>query len=538
MKITADTIDRFFYQFLDTGRKPVFQRDEIIQYIIARTDAGKDDFDRIERNVDMLLQGDSGLLYDVEKASVARRSALFFGARFRIVPTVLELQNNVLIPGDRFAPFCNSEVFPDEYMLFGQGSRKQFEIVPFSASFGSIIPIHTFLGRSGIYDLVVAESEENRRRLHAAHNPIQTAVEISAFDLSDFYLKNHFRFGDAVIVTVEDWGACKFSLEYRPKEIAPSKSEMFDWIAAFEEALLRVCDLYEDFFEIPEQFAYGFFFASENGHNLLNEPVVSAEEYYLNMTDITIHTDTPEWYLVSADSVRQAGSDDSSCEHDRDDHPCTCNHDHDDHPCTCGHDHNHAPVMKPGQEPKSGEVVPGLSGSDFSVSTGKIDSLDAILADVNAPIGTTELFAMVLDSIGNSVSFEAFRASILDRIDQDFADDAQEVAFLNFLEENWEYGEEIYRPSADADKMPYRTRLLDLDEQRIEFSKQLLSSNNQARLQEITPKLRHFHKSLIETLALLNTDDELPDGEEREQLSARIDDLEDLWDDIALDSEV
>ena len=123
MKITADTIDRFFYQFLDTGRKPVFQRDEIIQYIIARTDAGKDDFDRIERNVDMLLQGDSGLLYDVEKASVARRSALFSGARFRIVPTVLELQNNVLIPGDRFAPFCNSEVFPDEYMLFGQDRK-------------------------------------------------------------------------------------------------------------------------------------------------------------------------------------------------------------------------------------------------------------------------------------------------------------------------------------------------------------------------------------------------------------------------------
>ena len=101
--------------------------------------------------------------------------------------------------------------------------------------------------------------------------------------------------------------------------------------------------------------------------------------------------------------------------------------------------------------PKSGDPVPGLSPSDFSASSGHLDSLDAILSDVNAPIGYIELYAFTFDAIANGVDFNSYRASILGLIEQDFADDTQEVAFLNFLDENWEACSEAYHPGADIE---------------------------------------------------------------------------------------
>ena len=187
--------------------------------------------------------------------------------------------------------------------------------------------------------------------------------------------------------------------------------------------------------------------------------------------------------------------------------------------------------------PHDGDPVPGLSASDFSASSGHLDSLDAILSDVNAPIGYIELYAFTLDAIANGVDFNSYRASILGLIEHDFADDTQEVAFLNFLDENWEACNEIYHPGEDEAKAPIRSRLIELDNARIAMTRAILSGADEDRIKRFVTRVKHFHRAIIDTLALLNNQADLPEGPELEAFEQRIEDIEDEWDAIEADFE-
>jgi hypothetical protein len=35
---------------------------------------------------------------------------------------------------------------------------------------------------------------------------LESPVEITAFDLSEFFTAHHFKFGDGIILTTDDWG--------------------------------------------------------------------------------------------------------------------------------------------------------------------------------------------------------------------------------------------------------------------------------------------------------------------------------------------
>ena len=133
--------------------------------------------------------------------------------------------------------------------------------------------------------------------------------------------------------------------------------------------------------------------------------------------------------------------------------------------------------------------------------------------------------------------FNSFRASILDLIDRDFADDTQEVAFLNFLDENWEACTEAYHPGADAPKAPIRAHLVELDNARIALTKAILSGTDQNRIKSFVPRVKHLHRAIIDTFALLNNEADLPEGPELEALEQRIEDIEDEWDAIEADFE-
>ena len=135
------------------------------------------------------------------------------------------------------------------------------------------------------------------------------------------------------------------------------------------------------------------------------------------------------------------------------------------------------------------------------------------------------------------MDFNSFRASILGLIEHDFADDTQEVAFLNFLDENWEACSEAYHPGEDAPKAPIRARLIELDNARIAMTKAFLAGADEEKLKRFTPRVRHLHRAIIDTLALLNNQADLPEGPELDALEQRIEDIEDEWDEIEADFE-
>ena len=69
---------------------------------------------RIRRELDSAISPESG--YFSRDGKAVRRRTFFKDALFRIDPTPYELANAILFSGARFAPFCDENIFPDEYL--------------------------------------------------------------------------------------------------------------------------------------------------------------------------------------------------------------------------------------------------------------------------------------------------------------------------------------------------------------------------------------------------------------------------------------
>ena len=80
---------------------------------------------------------------------VCRREAFFTGRKFLITPETWEIEAGILIPGHRFVPYLDPEVFPSETVLILEypekyyGSRLQinFRVVGFGGEGDISVPI-------------------------------------------------------------------------------------------------------------------------------------------------------------------------------------------------------------------------------------------------------------------------------------------------------------------------------------------------------------------------------------------------------------
>jgi len=507
-----------------------FELDDAAQEIAnaVTCDAGQEK-DLLER-VRTMLKDDQRVFE--RDGHCALKTKFFDGARIKIAPSDYELANGILLPGDRFEAFNPEELAADDLRLYAPGSNEPVELVMVRSDFAKLAPYYILLGHGGMIDTFAADSHDNYLRLRNAKNIRNAVLDVPAFDLGDFYYQTNFRFGDFLVVTVENAAEGKFFLEYRPAELDASSADKIEWIEQFESALIEVWDRNYNYITITEQLAAGFFYADCAGHDLLAHPRVSFDEFHRNMIEVTLSNQDGETMIVPVDETSEPGADAHGHGHD---HDHEHDHEHGDS-CGCGHHHHgHTHGEHRDGTPQDGDPVPGLSASDFSASSGHLDSLDAILSDVNAPIGYIELYAFTFDAIANGVDFNSYRASILGLIEHDFADDTQEVAFLNFLDENWEACTEAYHPGEDAPKAPIRARLIELDNARIAMTRAVLSGGHEDKIRSFTLRVKHLHRAIIDTLALLNNQADLPDGPELEALEQRIEDIEDEWEAIEAD---
>jgi hypothetical protein len=518
--------DKALASFAEGRPRGCFELDEAAQAIADAVpcDAGQEK-DLLER-VRTMLKDDHRIFE--QDGHCALRTKFFNGARIKIAPSDFELANGILLPGDRFEAFNPCELSSDDFELYAPGAKAPAELTVIRSDFATLAPYCILLGHGGMIDAFAAESHDNYLRMRSAKNIRNAMLDVPAFDMSDFYMQTNFRSGDFLILTVEDVEAGKFSLEYRPAELDASNADKIEWIEQFEAALIEVWRRNYNYITITEQLAAGFFCAYSAGNDLLAHPRVSFDEFHRNMIEVTLSNQDGETMIVPVDETNEPGAD-AHAGRDERDH----GHGHGD-ACSCGHRHGAHGHRRDGA-PQDGDPVPGLSASDFSASSGHLDSLDAILSDVNAPIGYIELYAFTLDAIANGVDFNSHRASILGLIEHDFADDTQEVAFLNFLDENWEACNEVYHPGEDAPKAPIRARLIELDNARIALTKAVLSSSNEEKIRHFTARIKRLHRAIIDTLALLNNQADLPEGPELEAFEQRIEDIEDDWDAIEAD---
>ena len=535
-RLSAD--EKLLFAFVEThGEQESFSVQEAIAFVRANLPVKTEtpeEIKRLERNLELVLEGREDLFYRSGEKLCYNRKVFFRNSRFKIRPSEFEIREGLLFYGARFAPFCTEDLFADEYVLKEEGAAAGFNAKMVKVRFSLIAPLFQMMGRSNTIDCIVAEDAANYQILHECSTPEQAVLSLSAFDLSAFYKKHDFHEGDAIYVTVRDWENCIFTLEYVKQDSLAVQEDLEQYVADLEEGLIQAYEEYGEYLEIPDQIAHAYLCAFLQNHDLRQRPFVALEEYALLMRDITIRRDGPEWTLVPVDEPSVSGGFDALDEYEEADHAgerksssgCSCSHDHEEGAaCSCSHGHGG------GDNGKKEDDSP-VTLSDFSVSSGRIDTLEHLLEDLNAPLDYVEIYAMVQDDLANGQdSCEEFERKLIHLLSVTFADDGQEAAFRNFIEDCWEEAEERFDPVIEQTKTPLRTRVLELNSKRLEMARSLASGYDYGAIpKECVHFMKDFHGKILNTLALINADSSLPEGRDYDLLELRIGDMEDAWD--------
>lgn len=364
--------------------------------------------DRLSR----LLDSDGEFFTD--GANYFSKAAFFAERKFLVTPDEWEIANRVLVIGHRFLPFFAENVFPSEIILADEKTGQALDKKSVTMPLGKAFNYHLLLGSEEIFDFFIAEDPANawlRSSRAGSEN-----VTFQLFDMAEFYRAKNFTFGDALLVEVVDYSEGKFKYRYLSGE-SRSAAARKQAVKVFDAALLRVCDKFERYLDIPEQLAQGVFQAGAAA------PLerVSLDEYIRESNALEINSDGDHAVLLPA-----------------------------------------ANFASPGDEENS--VIPSF----ISLSGGETGSIGAILKSIGSTYTEVELDSMLRDYCYNreSDAGEFFRRYFGEA---NFTDEAQEAIFANLIAEKLENMQETYDREADEAKAALRRDVLDFCETRQAF---------------------------------------------------------------------
>ncbi len=531
--ISFDIIEKKLQDYLKTSKGKVKHIDELIKSI-AKTEGmkKKDDMERLSNMLHVHLNGSEEFIFDQSTGIFEERKIFFYEKQFLVVPTQYERREGILLAGDRFSPFANPELFHDEYTLIHSGEKKKISVIEKKSYLRDLEEVYRFSKGVALIDILSAESEENRLKLRRTR---KTSLHGMLYDISVFNMKEIYQsFNDseeqiAFVITIKDWeqGIFEFDIISRRDDMIHDELKE-KWIHDLELSLIDVCGNTGEYAEIEEQLALAFFHAHNHGKQLLNHPIVSLEDYYQGMKEITVLNDSFHSYFSPADDIPQAddSKEDNGChDYDNDDDEYQ-NHHHEHFHC-CEPEEDSCNEKDEKQEYSEENIVHGIDAKDFSSSTGALSSLDAILSDVKAPCCSIEVKAMLLDTLIQGVSFEQFQKDLLELMNIQFADSAQTAAFTNFLEEEFESYPLNQSKSKNTEENACRSYLIQLDKERIQFLKEKTFESDKKE------KLEEYRELLVSTLSFLNINSNfLKDAKSKHQFSKRIEDIEKLRENI------
>jgi uncharacterized protein with von Willebrand factor type A (vWA) domain len=111
---------------------------------------------------------------------------------------------------------------------------------------------------------------------------------------------------------------------------------------------------------------------------------------------------------------------------------------------------------------------------EFGISTGSVESLEKILQEIGVSLRPHEIEAFMRDELFHGrKSLEAVNERCFSGRELVFSDDAQQVAFDNFMDELWEEVVEDYNRFTDEVHGKLRTKALTLVEDQMAFLRSL-----------------------------------------------------------------
>lgn len=405
-------------------------------------------------------------------------AALFNNSEFLIVPDGFEIENNILIPGHRFMPFMDQELFPSEITFKEVGARKRQSFKAFSGQAENIIKYHLLMGAETLFDFFAAEDEENMTNARNSANPM---LKLTVLDMQKFYAETNFTEGDALRVKVLDYhkGEFEFHLDSgkqrNGKKAAQYRTELEKALERVTEELLPGAFIIES---IRSMFA--------NAPELLKDPAMSLDEILMHDSLFDIAFDEDGSTLVKRSE---------------DDDTCDCGHDHD---CGCGEHHHHHHELP----------------ENVTIGSGETGSLETMLAKLYPMLNMVELDAILLDNLKNhDFDFNSFYSRCFGESAIEFVDGMQEACFFNELEMRFEELQESYPRDFDEKSGAIRSLIVEFTIERCTVLTELAELSEELEIKpELFEALAEVVLLLDESLKLVNAPAALGDDFDFEQL--------------------
>ena len=454
--------ERFIDELLDHGAK-VITVAEIMDLVGKSEDVSEQE--KIKGQVIRALEYHEILIPETPGESYVNAEKLFNGAEFLIVPDALEIDNNILIPGHRFVPFMDQELFPSEITLKEAGARKAQSYRQFSAAAEEIIRYHLLLGAETLFDFFAAEDEENIANAQNSNNP---QLKLAVLDMKKFYAETQFSEGDAIMVKVVDYseGVFEFRLE-NGKDRSSKAAKAFR--NHFDDVLEKVTEDLLNGEPIINQLRTAFACDSE----LLKKPLMSLDEMLMSDSAFDIAVDAEVSTLVKRNE---------------DDDFCDCGHDHHHDGCDCGHDHHHE--------------LP----DNVTIGSGEVGTLEEMLGKLYSMLNIVELDALLLDNFKNhDLDFNSFYSRAFGENELKFVDTMQEACFFNALEERFEIMLENYSREDDNESAEIRSLIVEFTMERCQLMSEFASMAEELELKpELFEDLAEVTALLDEALKIVN----------------------------------
>ena len=329
------------------------------------------------------------------------------------------------------------------------------------------------------------------------------AVTLTVFDMAEFFRRNSFAAGDALLCTVEDHTAGVVSFEYLSAASRPA-AERSAYIAALEESATKVWRKFQDYLDIPEQLAWIMFLAKVSG----GAPGASLDEFMAGSAKVQLRPEGDHAVLAVAGEDDDAGHDD--------DCGCGCG----------GHDHDHD---------RGSELPAGLA-----LTEDEIDDPLKLLSEAGFPLSLAELDGFMLDAIyGRESEFDGVRSRVFGHAEFDFEDEVKQAVLLNFLEERFETLRDNYNRADDESKAELRSQIMESVSRRLDYLAALGAAEHDPgeAEKERMRRLADVAAKLGEALRLLNHPGFTPDRRELDRLGELIDDQISRQEEIIGDTE-
>jgi len=464
MKIDSKNIDAAVEAAIAAAENGTFS----IADVLGRLNVAPENMEAEELRLERELDADDSLFRDADKNIYVIRSKFFNGRQFVVTPNEIEIEHDVLFPGHRFCVFCDENIFPSEITMADENGNT-LKVREFSHEVTALIPCHIFMGSEQIFDYFIADNPKNKALLKP--KTTHRDVVLNVFDMKAFFKRNNFTSGDALLVTVKDWANGVFSFTYL-SGMERRSAKVKEWIDELGSAVEMVIDRFESYLEIPDQLRWAFFVSNDL---LWGKEGGSLDEFY-------IHSDRVEINFSNA---------------------------------------SHA-ILARKLAPQGGDIeIP----DNVAISSGKISSLGELLEDVGSPLKAVEIDGYIMSQFYNGApDFDAFFRRCFGLKKLSFADDAQEVIFMNYLEDRWETVSSQYNLHEDRPKAPLREQVLEFIDERLELLENLRSMDIDPKQlpEKEMKKIAEVSVYFTELLEVLNSENHTLQEEESEEFAEAI----------------